>query len=302
MWLGLIILFIAQFIGGAISPVFVKLGVREIPPITFTDLRFIIASIVFAPFFFTHSHRHLTRNEIIRISAFSIFFALNVMIFGIAIQFTTAIMSQVLYSTTPLFAAFLAYFILGERLTTTKIIGFFIALLGLAFLLSQSILKDGLQTFGTPLGNILGICAVFSWATYIVLSKKLTNVYSTKITTFFSFIVTAIMLLILVPFELTIRPLNISHITFIGYGSLIVVSLISSTLMFFLMQVGIKKTNATTTSFFQYLAPFFAATTAIPILGEKITPQLIIGGILILTGVFFATTYPLLKNRKTAVQ
>lgn len=103
-------------------------------------------------------------------------------------------------------------------------------------------------------------------------------------------------MLFVVPFELHIRQLLLHNITIVGIICLSMAVIFSSVIMYFLIQFGIQKTNAFTGSLTLYIAPFFTAFAAIPIFGEKITWELIIGGILILFGVFYATTYRYIKK------
>lgn len=297
MFVGILVLLIANFIGGALNPLFVKLAVQEIPPLTFTALRFLIATCIFAPFFLKEKKIKLTKKDISTIANRSIFFSLNVAFFSFAIQFTTVIMSQILYTFVPILVAIFAYFYLGEKITKNKIIGGCIAIFGLSFLLYQSMQKQEALTFGMPLGNILGMCAVISWSLYIVFSKKLTNTYTPVTTSFFSFFVTSILLLIIAPIELLFHPFVLSNVSSNGIFSLLGASIISSALMFFLIQVGLKKTSAITSSLFSYTAPFFATLSAIPVFHEKPTIELVIGGFLIIIGVFYATTYSYIKKK-----
>ncbi|MDO8639546.1 MAG: DMT family transporter [bacterium] len=287
---GLIALMVAGLIGG-ISPILVKIGVKEIPPLTLTAIRFLLATLIFLPFFLKFRTKNLSRRDIENISFISIFFALNVGIFSIAIQFTTAIVSQIFYTLVPIIVVALSYFILKERITKNKIIGLMLAFTGVAFLLQQSIAKEEVLTFGTPLGNLLNIAAVISWSFYMIYSKRLTNKYSPATTTFFSFLITTVLLLLILPIEFTIRPLIINSVTFSSVASVLGLAFFSSCLMFFLIQLVIKKTSPFTASLFQYLGPFSAAIFAIPILGEKPTFPLILAGFLIILGVFYATTF-----------
>lgn len=295
MWMGLVALFIANFIGGALSPLFVKLGIREFPPITFTTLRFIIATLVFLPFFIQRREK-LSLKDNINLSKNSIFFSINVALYAIGLQYTTVIMSQIFYTLVPIIVGVLSYFILKEKFTKNKIIGSFLAFAGIIFLLAESIQKQQLLTFGTPLGNLIIFLAVISWSFYIVLSKRLTSIYSPVTTSFYSFILTMIILGFIMPIELSVSSFDINSVTSSGIFSLLGVGIISSAVSFSLIQFGIKRTTAFSASIFQYLAPLFALTTAIPILGEKPTLPLIIGGLLIIFGVFYATTYPYAKR------
>ncbi|MEK7451150.1 MAG: DMT family transporter [Patescibacteria group bacterium] len=295
MWIGLIALFIANFIGGALSPLFVKLGIREFPPITFTALRFIIATLVFLPFFIKKRER-LSLKDNISLSKNSIFFSINVALYAIGLQYTTVIMSQIFYTLVPIIVGILSYFILKEKFTKNKIIGSLLAFVGIIFLLVESIQKQQSLTFGTPLGNFIIFLAVTSWSFYIVLSKRLTGIYSPITTSFYSFILTMIILGLIAPIELLMRPFNINSVTSSGIFSLLGVGIISSAVSFSLIQFGIKRTTAFSASIFQYLAPLFASITAIPILGEKPTLPLMLGGALIIFGVFYATTYQYVKR------
>ncbi|HXS15123.1 MAG TPA: DMT family transporter [Candidatus Saccharimonadales bacterium] len=205
-------------------------------------------------------------------------------------------MGQIIYSLVPLIVMVLAHFVLGEKVTKSKIIGLIIALAGLGFLLMQSIVKTEHLTFGTPLGNGLILIATICWSIYLVYSKKIADTFSSSRITFVNFIFTAVILLLFVPVEYQVKPLHMNLVTIIG--AMVLISLaVGTVIQYMSMQYGIKKTTATTASVFQYMGPFFATLFAVPILHEKPTVSLIVGGILILLGVFYATTFSLIKRR-----
>lgn len=295
MWLGITALLVAGFIGGQ-SPFLLKIALKEFPPLLITILRFIIASVILFPFFIKYS-RELNKSDIRKLAGGSIFFAGNVGIFGIAIQYTGAIVSNVLYTMAPIIVGILSFYLLSERFTKYKIIGAILAFLGMAILIVQSITNSNILSLGTPLGNILTLGAVFSHSFYFVISKRLTKTYSPVVTSFISYVVTVLILIPFVLFEQLVRPFNPAGVTAVGLGSIIVMGIVSSALMFFLIQVGIQKTSAFTASFYQYLGPLSAAITAIPLLGERLTGSLVIAGGLIIIGVFYATTYAQLKKQ-----
>lgn len=295
MWLGIISLLFAGFIGGQ-SPFFLKIALKEFPPLLITILRFIIASVILFPFFMKYS-KELKKSDVWKLTGGSIFFAGNVGIFGIAIQYTGAIVSNILYTTAPIIIGILSFYLLSERFTKNKIIGSILAFFGVGILITQSITNSNILSLGTPLGNILTLGAVLSWSFYFVLSKKLTNTYSPVVTSFVSYAVTVLVLLPFVLFEQLVRPFNPDSVTVVGFGSIVVLGIVSSALMFFLIQVAIQKTSPFTASFYQYLGPLSAAITAIPLLGERPTGSLVIAGGLIVIGVFYATAYAQLKKQ-----
>src|SRR5581483_1412911 len=291
---GILALLVAGVIGGQ-TPLFLKFGLKDFPPLLFTCLRFLIATIVLLPIFLSRKEK-LKKPDVKQLSFYSLFFAGNAAIFSIAVQYTTVIMSQILYTTVPLVVAVLSYFILGEKFTKYKIIGLIIAICGIGILIQNSASKNEVLSFGTPIGNILTLTAVLSWSAYMVLSKKLTKKYTPVTTSFVSYVITFLVLLFFIPFEQRVRPFTISQVTLSGILALLAVGIISSALGFFLIQFTIKKTSAFTASFFQYLGPLSGALTAIPFLGEKLTGGLLISGGLVVIGVFFATTYGYIKK------
>lgn len=294
MGLGILALFIANFAGGAVTPLFVKLGVGEIPPVTFTVLRFAIALFAVLPFFLLQKGAKFAKGSYKLILLNSLFFTINVVLFSIAMQYTGAVMGQILYAFVPIIVAFLAHFMLDEKITRNKLLGSVIAFAGLVFLLDQSLGNQDI--FGKPLGNLLLMVGVLSWSFYLILSRKITKHTSVVSLNTANFAVAAILLTLLIPFELSMRPFSVENISNLGLASLIITGAFSSALVMTLVQYGIKKTGAFIASLFMYLGPLAAAVTAVPFLGEKITFNLTIGAALILFGVFYATTYAKLKR------
>lgn len=296
MWFGILALLAANVLGGAISPLFVKLGTREVPPFTFTTLRFLLAIIVFLPFFL-RGYKNLKLKDVKIISFFSVFFALNLVLYAIGLQYTTIIISQTFYTLVPLIVGILAYFILKEKFTKNKIVGTVISFAGIIFILFQSLQKQEMFTFGTPVGNLIIFAAVLCWSFYLVFSRKLTKKYPATTTSFFSFFVTFVIAMPFIYTEPSSRNIINGTITPLAWISLLVTGTVSSALMFFLIQYGVKKTSAFTASVFSYFAPLLAAITAVPFANEKINLNLILGGILIVFGVFYATTWETFKKR-----
>lgn len=296
MGFGILALFIANFAGGAVTPLFVKLGVGEIPPVTYTVLRFLIALIAILPFFLIQKGPKFDRQSIKLILLNSLVFSVNVVLFSIGIQYTGVVMSQILYAFVPIIVAFLAHFLLDEKITRNKLFGSSIAFVGLVFLIDQSITGQQ-DIFGKPLGNFIIMIGVLLWSFYITLSKKITKRNSEISLSTANFFTAVVVLSMLVPFELSAKSFSISHISGLGLTSLLITGIFSSAFVFTLIQVGIKRVGAFIASLFMYLGPLAAAITAVPFLNEKITLNLGIGAFLILFGVFYATTYGKLRQR-----
>lgn len=292
MLLGYLALLLSAIIGG-LSPVMLKLGSSEIPPITLSTFRFVIGSLILLPFY-VHQHTPLTKRQMRNLVIKSLFFAGNMVFFSYAISYTTAIMSQILYTSVPVVVSVLAHFLVHEKFSANKALGLFIAFIGILFLIGQSLSSNTMNSLGTPYGNIILLLAIGCWAMYIVISRRLSAHHSAVTMGFFSVSVTAIVLLFIAPFELAGH--TIGHITFIGFGSMFFLGILSSAVFFPLFQFGIAKTNAFSASLTSYLGPVFAGLGSTFLLGERITFSLIIGGLFILFGAFLASSYDYLKK------
>lgn len=297
MWTGIIALLIANFLASSINPTFVKLGVKELPPFTFSALRFLIATLFFLPVFLKMRSK-FDRKQLPYLIKITLFFPANIILYAVAIQYTTAVMTQILYGAVPIVVGFIVHFILGEKLSRNKLIGAAISMCGISFLLYSSFVKQDVTSLGSLKGNLLCLVAVLCWSMYFSYSKRLMKYYSPVTTSFFSYVFTAVISLLIVPIELSRHPVNFGHISPITWFSVGIVGIGGSAVMYYLMQQGIKRVGPFGASLFQYLAPVFGALTAIPILHEHISPQLAVGSVLILTGVFYATTYEQIARRK----
>lgn len=300
MWTGFLFVFISAAVGGAINSVAVKLGVREIPPITFTTLRFLFSTLLFLPIYFSQKQAKLYKKDIIILCTMSLFFVTNLALFSIGLQYTSAIVSQTLYILSPILVITFAHFMIGEKYTMEKGLGLIISLVGVVYFIYQSAIAKSAVTFGTPLGNILILIGVVCFSLYIVWSKKLTHSYSPSTITLFNFILTTVLLTLFMPVEWHFRPFILSKVTTVGLLSLGAM-IFSSIVGYLTLQIGIKRTSAFVGSLNLYISPFFTALIAIIILGEKVTLPFIIGGALVAVGVFYATAFQHVKKLLTPI-
>lgn len=84
-------------------PVFVKIGIKEIPPFSYSALRFTLAAIII--YFLVKKQKNfkfIFSRDIILISLLS---TINIILFSFAIQLTTATTAQTLYITVPIITA-----------------------------------------------------------------------------------------------------------------------------------------------------------------------------------------------------
>jgi len=142
--------------------------------------------------------------------------------------------------------------------------------------------------FGTIKGNSLILLGMLCWTVYTVASKALDKFPPQAIT--------SILLLegFLVNFLFggygIFRPETLQQISLTTWLWLLYLSLISSIAFFLLYQIAIKYTSAVTVLMMSYLQPVLTFIWAAILLGETLSPLLIVAGGLTLTGAYLTTT------------
>jgi len=121
-----------------------------------------------------------------------------------------------------------------------------------------------------------------------MLAKKLLRIYDAQTVTFYSLAIGAITFLPLALAEFASNPSWVDGVNLSGSLGLLYGILFSSLVAYWSWQKGLSLLPANQAAFFFYLDPIFGTTLAIILLGEKLTPQLVIGGLLIITSVFLA--------------
>ncbi|RJQ38219.1 hypothetical protein C4559_01975 [Candidatus Microgenomates bacterium] len=279
---------LASFLGGATSSV-TKIGLVQIPPLSFAFLRFFIASLFVILFVFKTKKILNMLKDFISLSPVSLFATVNIILFVIGIKTTTATIGQLLYAGTPLFTSLIAYILLKEKLNFQKIIGVILGFIGVCVIVFLPIIQKGEAFSGDLKGNFLIGMAVISWSFYMVFSAKAQKKYSPfEVVSMFIFLTTVI----LFPFFLADLNSNYGWWVFLNFKSVISIfytALIATVFPFLLNQYAIKHGGSVFASTVQYLNPIFAFLAAFFLLGERLTLGVIIGALLALLGVFFVT-------------
>jgi len=147
-----------------------KVALSEVPPWTFRSLCLGLGSaVLFAALRAGGQRLALPRGQWGRLWLLAL---LNITAWNMLIAFGVALIpsgrAAILAYTMPVWAVPLSVWLLGERITRTKLAGLALGLAGLALLLSESFVSLG----STPLGSLLILGAAFSWALGAVLQKR----------------------------------------------------------------------------------------------------------------------------------
>ena len=296
----------AAIIWGATAPI-MKLTLEEIPVFSLAFLRMAFASLILGLFILERSDNIsslIFKNLKIAKVDFSRFFwaaitgvTLNLTLFFIGLKLTQAILAAFLVASVPIFTMIAAHIYLKEKFTMRLIIASLVAFAGVAAIIGK---VNGEFDSRALIGNILLLLATLSWVAHEIIAKKLLKVYDGSVVTFYSMAIGAVTFLPLFLWEFVASPQWITNVTTKGFAGLIFGIFFASLTAYWAWNKGLKLLPASHAAFFFYLDPISGAILSMILLGEKLTPTLIIGGFLIAAAVFMAEqkrkNHPLHQN------
>lgn len=292
------LIFLIAFIGGGVS-VFAKISLKEIPPLSFTLLRFLLATCVLLPFVI--KNKEFQFKNLKKVISISLLATANVTLFIFGVGRTTAIISQMLYAGVPLIAGVFSFLLLKEKIYPRKLSGMLIGFIGVLLIVLLPVFGQHKSLNGDLLGNLIILIGVCSFSLYSVLSKQFQKEYSPlELTIFFVLTTTAVQLL-LAPLDFKQNQIWWSGISAGAVFGVIYVGVLGTGIYYLIYQHAIKNTTPIIASMTLYLQPIFAFLWASVLLGEKITPEFILGAILAFIGVALVTNFGRPEIRKEFV-
>ena len=278
----------AAIIWGGTAPV-MKLTLAEIPVFSLAFLRMATASLILGLLIAKHlkvKREHYRSFLLAAITGVT----LNLSFFFVGLKLTQAILAAFLIASIPVFTMIAAHVYLKEKFTQKLIGATVIAFLGVIIIIGK--LEGKLQTLEL-IGNLLLLASTLSWVANEIVSKKLLKFYDGSVVAFYTMAIGATTFFPLFIWEYLKNPAWISGVTTQGAFGLLYGIFFASLAAYWAWNKGLSLQPAGQAAFFFYLDPISGAILAMILLGEKLTPSLIVGGILIAAGVFLAE-----NNRK----
>lgn len=213
--------------------------------------------------------------------------AINMLAFFYGLNLTTPINASVMMVTAPIITFILAVVFLKEKIQFKRILGLFIGILGALIMI---IYGKGNPTNATNpiLGNFLIFINASAFAIYLVLVKKLTQIYHPF--TFIKWMYTLGILMVL-PFGLKqVINMPFAEIPVTGYISIAYVVIFVTFGTYLLNIYAIKILKPTTVASFIYFQPFLASIIAIITQTDNIDTVKIIAATCIFLGVYLVSS------------
>ncbi len=257
----------------------------SVAPASAAFLRFAIASAVLVSFV------SMTKGRLPRPSGKQWFYLLLLGLTGVfsyniffftGLRYINAGRASLIIASTPLVITVLATIFFKEQLTSRRLAGVLLSLVGAIIVISNGhpslVLKLG---FGPGEKALLGCVA--SWSAYSLIGRTVVSSLSPLVAVCYSSIIGTLLLFWPAFHEGLLRGLP--HLSLTDWESLAYLGICGTAIGFSWYYKGIKKVGATRAGIFINLVPFFALILAWLILRENIRPVVLGGGVLILMGV-----------------
>ena len=273
---------------------FIKLGLADLPPLTFAGIRFVFASAILILLILARGVRWpRKRNEWLVIAIVGLLqFSLNYGLVFWGEQRISSGLAAVLQSTFPAFGLVIAHFYLpDERMTGKKVIGVLLGFVGVAVIFSDQLTIAGK-------GALLGSIALVMSAFFGSYGNVLVKAYGTQID---PFVLAAGQMVCGFPPLLALgiategNPFRL-HWTMMAALSLAYLVVVGSVIAFTLYYWLVRHMDVTNTMLIGLVTPVVAVVLGMIVLHEKLNWRLFAGAACIISGIGMIV---LRKRKKT---
>jgi drug/metabolite transporter (DMT)-like permease len=208
-------------------------------------------------------------------------FAYNALFFS-GLKLVAASRASIIIANNPIVISILSALIFRESLSPIKVIGILISVAGAVTAISGGDLS-ALLGGGIGKGDLLIFGCVISWSAYSLLGKRVMHDLSAL--TAVSYSSAFGMLALLIPACMEGMPAAVPDYTLSVWGNLAYLGWFGTVLGFVWYYEGIRRIGPTRASLFINFVPISAIFLAHFILNEPLTPSLLVGAVLVVTGV-----------------
>lgn len=197
-----------------------------------------------------------------------------------ALGFTTPISAAVISATNPAMIALAAALFLGDRLAGSRIVGLLLSFAGVLVVLSGGSVARILESGFNP-GDLLIVAAVLVWTAYSLIGRRVKTppVTATAVQAVFAIV-------LMMPFVLAFGvqlPTDAAGFTGLAY-----IILFPSVASYALWNIGAGRIGPARAGIFLNLLPVFTVLISV-LLGAELSPAHIVGGVLVLAGVYLTS-------------
>jgi drug/metabolite transporter (DMT)-like permease len=273
---------------------FIKLGLADLPPLTFAGIRFVIAcAILFLIIRARGISLPANRRDWLLLAVTGVLsFTLNYGLVFWGEQYISSGLAALLQATTPAFGLLFAHLHLpGERMTWAKIIGVVLGVCGVGVVFSNQLAIAGGQALAGSVALVLS--SVFAAYSNVLVKARGRNLEPAILAAGQMFFGLIPLLLIGIPLEG--NPFRLRW-TPLAIVSLFYLAVVGSVIAFVLYYWLIRHMDVTKTMLISLVTPVVAVVLGMIVLHEKLDWRTVAGGAMIIGGIAFTVRAKTVKR------
>jgi drug/metabolite transporter (DMT)-like permease len=205
-----------------------------------------------------------------------------IQVYGLTL--TTAVKAGWLIGMIPIWTTLLSAFFLRERLNAPKILGLALGTLGAVVVVTRGQFTSASLSLPTTRGDLLLLASTITWAVYTILGrdtlKRLDSASATAVSMGFGSAMLA-------PIYLARGGWHeYASLSAVGWGALLFLGIGCSGLGYFFWFAALERLETSQVAAFLYLEAPVTLAAAVSLLGEPVAASTIVGGGLVLAGVY----------------
>lgn len=264
----------------------------QIGPVTLSATRFLVGGLIYAILFqafagnqastaanlkgSSHARLHYV---ILAGMGLSGVFAFPILLYQ-GLKYTTAAHAALIIATGPLFTLLFSAVLLRQQVQLKSIAGMVISLVGVGFVIGTEALAPGGQARINP-GDLMALAASALWGLYSVLARMAIQTRST-------FSATALSTWMAVPFLLLAGGLELRTMAFTPTAPVLLgavyIGIFPTVISFLAWNEGIRRVGPSQAMAFYNMLVVYGALLGALFLGEALTWQVVLGGVLVVAG------------------
>ena len=260
-------------------------SLRQLSPVNLAILRLFIASLIFLCLVLFQRKRF---SPIHKKDFFPLFLLgfIGVSVYHLSLnygeQYISAGEASLIIATIPIFVVVLAKIFLSERIDLKMIVGIIIALVGVA-IISLWGNPDARIEIDYISGALAVVLSAFVGAVYTIAGKKMMNRYNPLSLTAYAFLIGN---LGLIPFISPSFFEEVMQLSIITWASVLFLAIFPTVIAYTLWYSALEVKQASELSVFLYATPVLSTLLGAIFLQEKITIFFVLGGILVIAGLY----------------
>lgn len=281
-------IFLANTIFGLGVPVSKALLDSWVTPMGYMASRSFFAAIIFWLIACFLPKEHVERKDLMVILFGGLLgFVISQSLTAWALDFTTPVYFSLIAALTPVGVMLMAALFIGEKITWIKVLGVILGIVGALLMLVKGWQAGAGKN--DVLGIFLAILSVLTWAIYLIVTRKVSQKYSSVTQMKWVFLISAIVTVPIAMPEFGAQALYSSAVNWEGIAEMAFLVLGATVLGYFLIPVAMKTLHATTVSIYTNLQPIVASMVAIFVGQDFLSWDKIIAAALVLLSAYIVT-------------